>query len=74
VRYYHPNPVEMRCSAKNGVITFSADGRVVPIPVAPFQLVEVDVRVEQGNVLVRRRGARSFSPYESLSGGEQPHA
>jgi hypothetical protein len=38
VRYYHPNLVEMRCSAENGVITFSADGRVVPIPVAPFQL------------------------------------
>jgi ABC-type hemin transport system ATPase subunit len=71
VRYYHPIPVEMRCSAENGVITFSADGRVVPIPVAPFQLVEVAVRVEQGNVLVLRRGARSFSPYESLNGGEQ---
>jgi energy-coupling factor transporter ATP-binding protein EcfA2 len=112
VRYHHPNPVEMRCSAENGVITFSSDGRVVPIPVAPFQLVEVrraplgsrtvaeelaywtgehaallpgilqaltssamsffeDARVEQGNVLVRRRGARSFSRYESLSGGEQ---
>jgi energy-coupling factor transporter ATP-binding protein EcfA2 len=111
VRYHHPNPVEMRCTAENGIITFSSDGHAVPIPVAPFQLVEVrraprgttvaenlaswtgehvallpgilrtlvcspisffdDARVDQGDVLVRRQGARSFSRYDSLSGGEQ---
>lgn len=111
VRYHHPNPVEMRCTAENGIITFSTDGRVVPVPVAPFQLVEVrrpplggtvaeqlaswtgehvallpgilqalvsspesffgDARVERGEVLVRRRDARSFSRYNSLSRREQ---